>query len=373
MSGRPPRAAATETSGSSLRRAGEHAACRSCTDDHVVSHGRALLRVGYGPELRRPAIPLPRLLARPASGALGCRAMSAGDDLIALYWTTSGPVEVHFGREWSLFDLRDRCEQAARVGFSGIGLWHADLEHVLETRTLARGAVRSSTSTASTTSSSSSSATGSSTRRRAPTAADERRARCCSRPLPSSPAHHIKVGQHRGHGVRAASDRRGLRRALRRRGRSYTDAKIVYEFMPYDVSVNDVDTALAVVEGAERAERRARVRHVAPRQAAARAGRAAPHPVPVPSAGSSSATGRTSMRSDRARRGDQPPQAARRGRVPDRASTSPCSASSATTARGASRCSPRSCAASRSSRSSTAPTRRRSAQLAAARERSIGV
>ena len=60
-----------------------------------------------------------------------------GDALLGLYWTTSGPVEVHFGREWSLFDLRDRCEQAARVGFSGIGLWHADLEHVLETRTLA--------------------------------------------------------------------------------------------------------------------------------------------------------------------------------------------------------------------------------------------
>ena len=44
---------------------------------------------------------------------------------------------MHVGREWSLFDLRDRCAQAARVGFSGIGFWHADLEHVLETRTLA--------------------------------------------------------------------------------------------------------------------------------------------------------------------------------------------------------------------------------------------
>src|SRR2546421_1911191 len=57
-------------------------------------------------------------------------------ELLGLYWTTSGPVEVHVGREWSLFDLRDRCEQAARVGFSGVGLWHADLEHVLEARTL---------------------------------------------------------------------------------------------------------------------------------------------------------------------------------------------------------------------------------------------
>ena len=31
----------------------------------------------------------------------------------------------------------------------------------------------------------------------------------------------------------------------------HTDAKIVYEFMPYDVQVNDVETALAVVEGAD--------------------------------------------------------------------------------------------------------------------------
>jgi hypothetical protein len=43
--------------------------------------------------------------------------VGASDDLIAVYWTTSGPVEIHTGREWSLFDLRDRCEQAARVGF----------------------------------------------------------------------------------------------------------------------------------------------------------------------------------------------------------------------------------------------------------------
>jgi sugar phosphate isomerase/epimerase len=57
-------------------------------------------------------------------------------ELVGLYWTLSGPVEVHVGREWSLFDFRDRCEEAAKVGFSGIGIWHADLEHQLETRTL---------------------------------------------------------------------------------------------------------------------------------------------------------------------------------------------------------------------------------------------
>jgi sugar phosphate isomerase/epimerase len=56
-------------------------------------------------------------------------------ELIALYWTVSGPVEVHTGREWSLFDWRERCAQAARVGFRGLGLWHADVAHQLETRT----------------------------------------------------------------------------------------------------------------------------------------------------------------------------------------------------------------------------------------------
>src|SRR4051794_11264890 len=57
-------------------------------------------------------------------------------ELLGLYWTVSGPVEVHEGREWSHFDFRDRCAQAARVGMAGIGLWHADIEHQLETRSL---------------------------------------------------------------------------------------------------------------------------------------------------------------------------------------------------------------------------------------------
>lgn len=34
--------------------------------------------------------------------------MGAGADLLGLCWTVSGPVEVHLGREWSLFDPRDR-------------------------------------------------------------------------------------------------------------------------------------------------------------------------------------------------------------------------------------------------------------------------
>jgi sugar phosphate isomerase/epimerase len=57
-------------------------------------------------------------------------------ELIGLYWTLSGPVEVHTGREWSLFDLPERCAEAAKAGFKGIGIWHADLEHQLEKRSL---------------------------------------------------------------------------------------------------------------------------------------------------------------------------------------------------------------------------------------------
>ena len=65
--------------------------------------------------------------------------MGEGDEgeLLALYWTVSGPADVHVGREWSTFDWRDRCAEAQRVGFKGLGLWHADIEHQLETRTLA--------------------------------------------------------------------------------------------------------------------------------------------------------------------------------------------------------------------------------------------
>jgi sugar phosphate isomerase/epimerase len=175
--------------------------------------------------------------------------MGASDDLVGLYWTTSGPVEVHFGREWSLFDLRDRCEQAARVGFSGIGLWHADLEHVLETRTLAE--VRQLLDD-----------NGlryneleflgdwfldaDDERRRA---SDERRALLFGA-ASELPAHHIKVGNIMGTECELPRIVEGFAELCADAAR-YTDAKIVYEFMPYDVQVNDIETALEVVEGAD--------------------------------------------------------------------------------------------------------------------------
>jgi sugar phosphate isomerase/epimerase len=56
-------------------------------------------------------------------------------ELLASYWTISCGIP-HTDREYSPFDFRDRAESAARAGFKGFGLWHADLEHLLKTRSL---------------------------------------------------------------------------------------------------------------------------------------------------------------------------------------------------------------------------------------------
>jgi sugar phosphate isomerase/epimerase len=174
--------------------------------------------------------------------------MAADAELVALYWTVSGPVEVHVGREWSLFDWADRCAEARRVGFSGIGIWHADLQHVLETRSLAEmkkvfddnglrhlelefimdwfldpGDPRRE-------------------------ASDEIR-ELLFRAAGELEAHHIKVGNIPGTPCELAqlSERFG---ELCAGAAEQTDAKVVYEFMPFDVNVRSVDAALAVVEGA---------------------------------------------------------------------------------------------------------------------------
>src|ERR1700680_4470386 len=57
-------------------------------------------------------------------------------ELIASYWTLAGGAIPHGDKEASTFDFRDRVEQAAKVGFKGLGLWDSDVHHVLKTRTL---------------------------------------------------------------------------------------------------------------------------------------------------------------------------------------------------------------------------------------------
>jgi sugar phosphate isomerase/epimerase len=57
--------------------------------------------------------------------------MTPNVELLASYWTISAALP-HTDREYSPFDFKDRVQSAARAGFKGFGLWHADLEHVLE-------------------------------------------------------------------------------------------------------------------------------------------------------------------------------------------------------------------------------------------------
>ena len=124
------------------------------------------------------------------------------------------------------------------------------------------------------------------------------------------PAHHIKAGNIMGTECELPRIVEGFAE-LCADAAKHTDAKIVYEFMPYDVQVNDVDTALG---------RRGRRR----RTAASRSTRGT-----SASCGSSRRSRRIPSRfvswvelSDgyeyarTARRGDQPPPAAGEGEFP---------------------------------------------------------
>ena len=55
-------------------------------------------------------------------------------DLIGSYWTLAGKAFPHQHEE-SPFDFADRVSEAARAGFKGIGLWHTDIEKILQTYT----------------------------------------------------------------------------------------------------------------------------------------------------------------------------------------------------------------------------------------------
>lgn len=58
-------------------------------------------------------------------------------ELLASYWTLSGGALPHTDKEYSTFEFKERCAAAARAGFKGIGFWHADLEHVRKSYSLA--------------------------------------------------------------------------------------------------------------------------------------------------------------------------------------------------------------------------------------------
>ena len=96
----------------------------------VVSAGAlgvGLASCGRAPE---DTPPVPPEDAAPAAAIPGI-------ELLASYWTIAGAAVPATGPEYSSFDFRDRVEAISRVGFRGMGIWHADLYKTLESRTLA--------------------------------------------------------------------------------------------------------------------------------------------------------------------------------------------------------------------------------------------
>ena len=171
-----------------------------------------------------------------------------GIELMGAYWTTAGPTQPHQGQEWSNFDFGDRCAEAAKAGMKGIGIWHADLVHQKESRGLEEikqllddnglkyrelefiwGFFEDE---------------GTDGRKES----DELRDLLLEGAAALG-AHHVKVGNIPG--VPCELDKLTERYAeLCSHAAELTDAVIAYEFMPFDVNVDNLDAALAVVQGA---------------------------------------------------------------------------------------------------------------------------
>jgi sugar phosphate isomerase/epimerase len=169
-------------------------------------------------------------------------------DIVALYWTVAGPTEFSAGREWSTFSWQDRCAQAARVGFQGLGLWHADIEHLLQDSTLAElSKVFADAGLACFEAEFLTDffAGGSDPLR----AESDKRRRLLFDTAVAFGAHHIKVGNLFGTVCELGrlTDEFAL---LCEDAAGHTDAKVVYEFMPFDTNVHALDAAIAVVTGA---------------------------------------------------------------------------------------------------------------------------
>jgi sugar phosphate isomerase/epimerase len=162
------------------------------------------------------------------------------------YWTSAGPVDVHTGREWSQYDFADRCAEAAKVGFVGLGLWHADIEYQMENgRTL----------------------------REMRQMLDDNGLRLYEleflmdwfvddddRPAADRVrkllweagnvlgAHHIKAGNIPGKECEMGRLKEAYAELVADAA-EHTSARVLYEFMPFDVNVNSVDSALEVIDG----------------------------------------------------------------------------------------------------------------------------
>lgn len=62
--------------------------------------------------------------------------MNGAVDVLGSYWTLAVGAVPHTDHEYSTVSFEQRVASAARAGFTGIGLWHADLEYTLRTHSL---------------------------------------------------------------------------------------------------------------------------------------------------------------------------------------------------------------------------------------------
>jgi sugar phosphate isomerase/epimerase len=169
-------------------------------------------------------------------------------ELLALYWTVSGPADVHVGREWSTFHWRDRCANAAKFGFRGLGLWHADIEHQLETSSLEE--MKQIFDDAGLAYLQVEFLADFFVAPGDPLRADsDKRRKLLFDTAATFGAHHVKIGNIPGTPCEPARLIESFAQ-LCQDAANHTDAKVAYEFMPFDVNVNTLDAALKLATDA---------------------------------------------------------------------------------------------------------------------------
>src|SRR5215218_7556816 len=149
-----------------------------------------------------------------------------GVELMGAYWTTAGPTQPHEGQEWSDFDFADQLETRSLADIKQLmddnGLRYRELEFIW-------GFFEDE---------------GTEGRKES----DELRDLLLEAAAAVG-AHHVKVGNIPG--VPCELPKLTERYAeLCAHAAELTDAVIAYEFMPFDVNVDNLEAALTVVEGA---------------------------------------------------------------------------------------------------------------------------
>lgn len=99
-------------------------------DSSLILSAGALGVAGCGERRPEPAA----TAEHAATGPAAAPAAHPKVELLASYWTLAGDVDPTGvqGPDYSPFSFRERVEAISKVGFTGMGIWHTDLYHTLE-------------------------------------------------------------------------------------------------------------------------------------------------------------------------------------------------------------------------------------------------